>query len=188
MIFKKSTSVIVLTYLTLLGCSSSEPMKETSIGDIPEWILNPYVEGGIATSDCVLFSGNMSIDRKQAIAQARVLLSAEIESRVAGMDETYQDKIQVNGESTSGSTFSSVSKQITDQTLIGSRTIRTDVVSISGKDNLCVLVGIEEGQTRELYESLLNATQRNLSPEDDSVLYQEFKAERAQARLQEAIQ
>ncbi len=187
MTYKKSFAV-GLSVLALFACSSSEPLEETSVGDIPEWILNPNIEDGIAVSDCVLFSGNMSIDRKQAIAQARVLLAAEIETRVKGLDETYQDKVQVNNESTSGSTFASVSQQITEQTLVGAKAIKTDIVDISGKDNLCVLVGMQSGETRDLYEKLVKASNKNLSPQDDDVLYQEFKAERAQGRLKEALE
>lgn len=187
MILRKRTLSIALAITYLAGCSSSEQIQDTSVGQIPQWILSPTIENGIAVSDCVLFSGNMSIDRKQAIANARVLMAGEIESKVEGLDETYQDKIQVNGESTSGSSFSSVSKQVTEKTLVGSRTKRTDIVNIAGKDNLCVLMGIEEGETRELFERLVKSSNRNLSPSQEDVLYQQFKAKQARERLKEAV-
>lgn len=184
---KNSYNAILLASFTLFGCSSNESVNEASVSSIPKWILNPQIENGIATSDCVLFSGNISIDRKQAIAQARVQLSAEIESRVAGLDETYQDKIQINGESTSGSSFSSVSKQLTEQTLVGSQTVKTDIIDISGKDNVCVMVAIKEGGTQELYNNLIKASNKKLSPDDEEVLYTEFKASRAKERLNDAL-
>ena len=70
--------------LFLFACSSND-VQETSIGDIPEWVMSPSIENGIAVSDCTIYSGNLSIDRKQAIANARVLLAAEIESKVESL-------------------------------------------------------------------------------------------------------
>ena len=169
-----------------VGCSS-QSVQETSAGDIDDWILNPSIENGIAVSDCVLFSGNMSVDRKQAIANARALLAGEIEVKIESLDETYADKTQLDDKTSSGTSFSSVSRQVTEKTLKGSRTYKTDIVEISGKDNLCVLLGIEEGKTKELFDGLVSASNKTLSPNDESVLFQQFKAQKARERLDEAL-
>lgn len=166
----------------IVGCSTSG-IQETSIGDIPEWVMSPNIENGVAVSDCVIFSGNMSIDRKQAIANGRTLLAAEIESRVESLDETYTDKNQINNESTSGTSFSSVSRQYVNQTLSGSRTLKTDIIDIDGKNNLCVMVGIEEGKTKELFDTIVKASNRKITPDNEDVLYQQFKAGQARDRL-----
>tara|TARA_R110001583_G_scaffold194641_1_gene366071 strand:- start:3291 stop:3854 length:564 start_codon:yes stop_codon:yes gene_type:complete len=166
----------------IVGCSSNG-VQETSIGDIPEWVMSPKVENGIAVSDCTIFSGNFSIDRKQAIANGRTLLAAEIESKVESLDETYTDKSQIDNESTSGTSFSSVSKQYVNQTLTGSRTLKTDIIKIDGRDNLCVMVGIEEGKTKELFDAIVKASNRKLSANSEDVLYQQFKAQQARDRL-----
>ncbi|MGR0278166.1 hypothetical protein ACUM5Y_03845 [Marinomonas dokdonensis] len=171
--------------LFLFACSSND-VQETSIGDIPEWVMSPSIENGIAVSDCTIYSGNLSIDRKQAIANARVLLAAEIESKVESLDETYTDKNQIDNESTSGTSFSSVSRQYVNQTLNGSRTLKTDIIDIDGQNNLCVMVGIEEGRTKELFDAIVKASDRKLSADDEAVLYQQFKAQQARERLDAA--
>ncbi|MDB4838009.1 hypothetical protein OAH87_06030 [Marinomonas sp.] len=168
----------------IVGCSSND-VQETSIGDIPEWVMAPNIENGIAVSDCSIYSGNLSIDRKQAIANARVLLAAEIEAKVESLDETYTDKSQIGDSSASGTSFSSVSKQYVNQTLTGSRTLKTDIIDIDGRNNVCVMVGIEEGKTKELFDAIVKASDRQLSAKSEDVLYQQFKADQARDRLAE---
>ncbi|WP_160060417.1 hypothetical protein [Psychromonas sp. L1A2] len=179
-----SLSAIVL----LSACSSSEPIQETVVGDIPSWILNPQVEDGIAVSECVLWSGNMSIDKQQAIANARASLAQRIETRVNGMDKTYRDKIEVASAAESGSTFSSVSKQITQQTLIGTSSLKTDIVKIADKNNLCVLVGVGQESTKAIFENLVNASERPMNSGQKDLLYQEFKAQRADLQLDKELE
>ncbi|WP_028862471.1 LPP20 family lipoprotein [Psychromonas aquimarina] len=177
-------NILSLSAIALLAaCSSGTPEEETSVGAIPSWILNPQVEDGIAVSECVLFSGNMSIDKQQALANARTSLAQRIETRVSAMDKTYRDKIEVASGVESGSTFSSVSKQVTQQTLTGTNPIKTDVVKIADKDNLCVLVAVGQDSTKDIFESLINAAKRPMSAQQKDVLYQEFKAQRAEQQL-----
>jgi len=186
--FKKVNLLNLSAIVLLSACSSSDPMQETVVGDIPSWILNPQVEEGIAVSECVLWSGNMSIDKQQAIANARTSLAHRIETRVSAMDKTYRDKVEVASGVESGSTFSSVSKQVTQQTLIGTNPIKTDIISIADKDNLCVLVAIGQASTKAIFDGLIDAAQRPMNTGQKDALYQEFKAQRADLQLDQALQ
>lgn len=169
--------------LLLTACSSTTPMEDTAVGEIPSWILNPQVEDGIAVAECVLFSGNMSIDKQQAMANARTSLAQRIETRVSAMDKVYRDKMEVASGVESGSTFSSVSKQITQQTLVGTSSLKVDIVTIAEKDNLCVLVAIGQQATKSIFDELVNEAGRPVNAEQNEVLYQEFKAQRAEEQL-----
>jgi len=171
----------------LVACSSSS-IESTSVGDIPTWVLNPEVEEGIAVSECVLFSGNMSIDKQQAVANARTSLAQRIETRVSAMDKSYRDKIEVASGVESGSTFSSVSKQVTQQTLVGTSPIKTDITKIAGKDNLCVLVAIGQQSTKDIFDTLINEAQRPMTATQKDVLYAEFKAQRAEEQLDKELE
>ncbi|KPU83600.1 hypothetical protein JI57_00780 [Psychromonas sp. PRT-SC03] len=172
-----------LSTLFLLGACSSNTIEETSVGDIPSWILNPQVEEGIAVTECVLFSGNMSIDKQQALANARTALAQRIETRVSALDKSYREKIEVKTGVQSGSTFSSVSKLVTEQVLVGTTPLKMDITKIAGKDNLCVLMGIGESSTKVLFENLVKKADRPLNANQEDVLYQEFKAKRANDEL-----
>lgn len=188
MIMLKIKSLLSLSTIVLLtACSSSEPVQETAVGDIPGWILNPQIDDGIAVSECVLWSGNMSIDKQQAVANARTSLAQRIETRVSAMDKTYRDKIEASSGVESGTTFSSVSKQVTQQTLVGTNPIQTDIVNIADKTNLCVLVGIGQQSTQAIFDELISASERTVNGQQKDILYQEFKAERADIALDKEI-
>lgn len=186
--FKKIHLLSLPAVALLSACSSSEPTQQTVLGEIPSWILNPQVEEGIAVSECVLWSGNMSIDKQQAIANARTSLAQRIETRVSALDKTYRDKVEVTSGVESGSTFSSVSKQVTQQTLTGTNPIKTDIVKIADKDNLCVLVAIGQASTKAIFDGLVNASERPMNAEQKDVLYQEFKAQRAELQLDQELE
>ncbi|WP_258546811.1 hypothetical protein [Psychromonas sp. B3M02] len=185
----KIKSLLSLSTIVLLtACSSNEPVQETAVGDIPGWILNPQIDDGIAVSECVLWSGNMSIDKQQAVANARTSLAQRIETRVSAMDKTYRDKIEAASGVESGTTFSSVSKQVTQQTLVGTNPIQTDIVNIADKTNLCVLVGIGQQSTQAIFDQLISASERTVNTQQKDILYQEFKAERADLALDKEIE
>lgn len=184
-----SLKLLSLSSLVFLAaCSSTPPVETTSVGKIPSWVLNPQVEDGIAVSECVLFSNNMSIDKQQALANARTALAQRIETRVSAMDKSYRDKVEVASGVESGSTFSSVSKQVTQQTLVGTNPIKTDIIQIAGNDNLCVLVAIGQQSTKDIFDQLVGAAERPMSADQKDVLYAEFKAQRAEEQLDKELE
>ncbi|MDA7745902.1 hypothetical protein N8878_01035 [Psychromonas sp.] len=183
--FKKVNLIALPAILLLTACSSSNPTQETVVGQIPSWILNPQVEDGIAVSECVLWSGNMSIDRQHAISNARTALAQRIESRVSALDKSYRDKVEVTSGAESGSTFSSVSKQITEQTLVGTTALKTDIVKIAKKDNLCVLVAIGQQSTKKVFDELIKAADRPMNSSQKNELYQQFKSQQTEKMDQE---
>lgn len=184
----KKVNLLSLSAIVLLSaCSSSEPTQETVVGDIPSWVLNPQVEDGIAVSECVLWSGNISLDKHQAIANARASLAQRIQTHISIMDKAYRDKIEAVSGSESGSTFSSVSKQVTQQTLVGTSPLKTDIVNIEERKNLCVLVGIGQESTKVLFDDLVKAAERPMNDDQKDILYQEFKAQRADLNLDKGL-
>jgi hypothetical protein len=125
----------------------------------------------------------MSIDKQQAVANARVSLPLRIETRIRAMDKNYKDKVDIASGVESGATFSSVSKQVTELMLSGSTAIKTDIVEIAGKDNLCVLVAVGQESTKEIFENLVTNAKRPMTVQQKDLLYAEFKAQRAEQQL-----
>jgi hypothetical protein len=181
-------NIISLSAIALLTACSSNPTQSTSVGDIPSWVLNPQVEDGIAVAECVVFSGNMSIDRQEAMANARASLAQRIETKVSVLDKTYKEKVTGMGSSaSSGSTFSSVSKQVTQQTLNGTTPLKTDIIKIQEKDNYCILVGIGQASTKELFDSLVAQSKRPMDDEQKALLFDAFKSQKAAEQLDEEL-
>lgn len=170
------------------ACGSTEKTEDTSpISNLPKWILNPHVDGGIAATDCVKYSGNISIDKKMASANSRLALAQQIDIRVEGLDKTYSNRTDSNDDTTTGNSFSSVSKQLTKQKLTGSRVVQSDIVKIAGKDHFCVLTTLEPKATTELFNDILKQSKRSINPADEKFLYQEFKAKKAEQSLEKEI-
>ncbi|MBL4942354.1 MAG: LPP20 family lipoprotein [Colwellia sp.] len=193
---KAQKFIIVAAMTTIIAaCGSSAKKTEPEVKEtnslttgIPAWVLNPVVEDGIAATDCVKFSGNLSIDQKMATANGRLSLAQQIETRVEGLDKTYANRTDSNEELTTGATFSSVSKQLTKQTLSGSRAIKSDIIDIAGKQHFCVLTTLSPSATKELFNALVKGSKRSVNPQDEKFLYQEFKAHKAEQSLEKEIQ
>jgi hypothetical protein len=185
------TQKIILTALIATVISACGATKKTEIvsppSNIPSWVINPVIKDGIAATDCVTFSGNMSVDKKMATANSRLALAQQIDTKVEGLDKTYSNRADVNDDTTVGNNFSSVSKQLTKQELKGSRVIKSDLVKISGKDYLCVLTTLSPKATAGLFEAIIKQSQRLVNPQDEKFLYQEFKAHKAEIDLDKEI-
>ncbi|NTS77418.1 LPP20 family lipoprotein [Catenovulum sp. SM1970] len=188
---KASKLLLAATVATVLaGCSSapdSTKASESKAG-IPDWVLNPKVENGIAAADCVKYSGNISLDRKIVTANTRLALAQQIETRVQGLDKTYARRTDSNEETSVGMNFSSVSKQITNQKLNGSQVVKTDIINIGDKDHYCALMTLNPEQTKLLFADILKQSQRSIDPQQEKFLYEEFKAFKAEQDLDKAIE
>ncbi|CAH9055200.1 hypothetical protein PSECIP111951_01192 [Pseudoalteromonas holothuriae] len=182
----------LITTLVLAGmltaCSSTDENGASSPRvNIPDWVLSPIIEDGIAAADCVKYSGNISVDQKMAVANSRLALAQQIEVRIEGLDKTFSNRTDANDATSVGSTFSSVSKQLTKQTLNGSRVVKADVVDISGKDYFCALTTLSPELTKTLFKDLVKTAKPSIDPRDEQFLYQEFKAFKAQQDLEKEI-
>lgn len=178
----KLSTVIAIT-AALAACGTTPETPNELNANIPDWVLSPSVEDGIAAAACVSASGSMTTDKAQATALSRVDLAQQIGTRVQSLDKTYQERIDVDGQAQVGSTFTSVSKQLTEQSLTGSRVIKTSYANFDGKNQLCVLTALGSSSTKELFENILKDSQRAVTPDQERVLYQEFKAYKAQDEL-----
>jgi len=191
----KTQKLIIAAAMTTLlaACGSTDnqatpELKTNSLtASIPQWVLNPIVEGGIAATDCVKFSGNLPVDKKMATANGRLALAQQLETRIEGLDKTYSNRTESNDDTTVGATFSSVSKQLTKKTLVGSRVIKSDIIDIAGKQHFCVLTTLSPSVTKHLFDAIVKESGRSINPQDEKFLYQEFKAHKAEQSLEKEI-
>lgn len=177
------TSVIAVAALTMAACSSTGSFQS----DIPEWVLAPQIENGIASTECVESSNNFTVDRNMATSLARASLVQQIRLKVQVMDKTYNERIDASGQSVTGSTFSSVSRQVANMSIQGAEMTKSDIVEINGQPNVCVQVALNPERTTMLLQEVVAKSGRELSIDDESVLYQEFKAYKAQQELEQAL-
>jgi hypothetical protein len=188
----KKKIIGVTCAVLMTACASTEQAADTNqsqqgAGGLPQWVMNPYIDDGFASAQCVPYSSNMSIDRQLAVANARTDLAQQLETKVAVLDKVFRERTDVSSGVSSGSTFSSVAKQLTQQTLIGTRAERVEFVEIDGKKNLCVLVTMGRDKTLALFDNMLAASERQVQPDTREVLLQQFKGAQAQQELNEEM-
>lgn len=179
--------------LILVGCATAPKEKAPEApptAALPSWVANPTIEDGIASSECVPWSGDMSLDRAEAVAKARADLAKQIEIKVKAMDKTYARKVKTAGGVASGGVFESVSKQVTNRNLNATQVNKVDVVKINNADHLCAMVVFGRAANRRLFDDLINTSQvvQQISPQDESAMWEEFKAFKAQQELDKETQ
>lgn len=142
---------------------------------IPAWVLNPNVKQGLAAVDCVEFSGSISIDAKLASSNARLALAQQINTQVSSVDETYDSRVSAGKDTKINSRFSSISKQITKQSLTGSKITQSDIVKISGKDYFCSMAVLSQAKTEQLFNELVKKSNLKLDKSTQAQLETKFK-------------
>ncbi len=172
------------------GCSGTEEREAESpdISGVPEWVTSPSYRDGIAATECLPKSGNFSLDRKEAVANARQALAQQIDLKVEAMDKTYQRRTRAEEEADTGSSFESVSRQVTEARLNGSRVVRTGYFDLGGETSLCVMVAFGDSQMEEIFDGVIEASGREVTGQDEEILYQEFKAKQAQQEMERALE
>jgi hypothetical protein len=167
--WKHILPLLLLGLGLLAGCGSPSQKSTAGMGEIPEWVANPQVKQGIAVTECVPASDNYSLDRKEAVANAR------------------QRRIQADDETTTGTTFETVSKQLTEQTLKGSVPKKHAYEMLNEEKHMCVLLTMGGSQMEKFFDQLMKRSNANVSPQDEEILYQEFKAKQAQEEMKEEL-
>jgi uncharacterized protein YcfL len=181
----KKYLMVASALLLVGGCSSTQEPQSTPLSkndSVPNWVLMPTHENGLASSNCVLWSGNMAASRAQAIANARADLATQINTKAMVMDKLVNQQTQEDETSSTSSSFAQVSKQIAEQSLVGAIPKEIAFARIDDKKQLCVLVVMEN--TKPLFDKLLQQSGKKLNPNDEAVLYSEFKNQKTMEELE----
>jgi len=176
------TSVIALG---VAACSSApakvEKMAECvfpgSDKEAPLWVCDAPVEGMTvgAVGSAAKSDAGIAFMKQMAATEARVQLAQNMKVQVQNMIKQYAETTGAASAETVDRVNTSVTKQITDQTLQGTRIFR----SIVGPDGtMYVLVGLDEAGAQKLTETAVKTSMNN-----DQAAWQQFKAQKGQDEL-----
>jgi hypothetical protein len=147
----------------------------------PGWVCDEPVKGVevAAVGTAEKSAAGLSFMKNMARTDARVQLAQRMKVHVQNMVKQYAETTGAATTETVDKVNTSVTKQITDQTLVGTRTFKTRT---SPKGTLYLLLGMDE-------KSAATATQEALrtSMNNDAALWQQFKAEKGQDELAASI-
>jgi hypothetical protein len=171
-----------------VGCANGPAETSKTASGVPSWVMNPMPSDpeGIADVSCVSDSGNLTVDRQAAVANARTALAQQVNMKVQAMAETYVNRTDAQGGTATGSQFEQVGRQISQQTLSGSRANKVDFVDINGKRQLCAVVELSLKQ-KDLFDKIVKASGAKLQPDQEVALFEQFKAGQARERMDSAI-
>lgn len=177
-----------LTVSALLAGCGSDPKKEVVADCVfpdatekaaPGWICDEPVPG-LGTDVYAVGSADKSAAghdfmKQQAATSARVQLAQRMKVKVNNMIKQYVETTGTADAETVDKTLTSVSKQITSETLAGTKIYKT---RYSPNGNLYVLLGIDPTNVAKISEAALKTSMKN-----DQALWQQFKSKQGQDEL-----
>lgn len=143
----------------------------------PLWVCDAPVEGISvgAVGSAQKSDAGVSFMKQMAATDARVQLAQNMKVQVQNMIKQYAETTGAGSKETVDRVNTSVTKQITDQTLQGTKIFR----SITGSDGtMYVLVGLDEASAQKLTESAIKTSMGN-----DQAAWQQFHAQKGQDEL-----
>jgi hypothetical protein len=175
----------VIMVLLLTGCGSDEVKEaapdcvfpDSPATDAPGWVCDEPVEGvevsavGVAEKT----AAGHSFMKNMAATDARVQLAQSMKVHVQNMVKQYAETTGSADAETVDKVNTSVTKQITDETLVGTKIFKTRT---SPNGTLYVLLGMDAAMAAQATENAIKTSMGN-----DKALWQQFKAQKAQDEL-----
>lgn len=187
----KITNVLLVSVMALgLAACGSNPVASQKVADCvfpntqesaPGWICDEPVEGVAvsAVGSAEKTAAGIDFMKQMAATSARVQLAQRMKVQVANMIKQYAETTGAGKDETVDKVNTSVTKQITNETLVGTRIFK----SRQGPDGtMFVLVGLDEASAQKLTESAVKTSMNN-----DRALWQKFQAGKSQDEMAAAI-
>lgn len=179
-----------LAMSVLLAACGSEEVKQTALEcafpdapstAAPGWVCDEPVEGVevSAIGSAEKSAAGTAFTKNMAVTDARVQMAQAMKVHVQNMVKQYAETTGAASSETVDKVNTSVTKQITDQTLTGTKPYRS-IVSPNGV--MYVLVGMDGGMAAKATEEAVRTSMNN-----DKALWQQFKAQKGQDELAAAI-
>lgn len=179
-------SICAVTMSALLAACGSDEVKQAApdcvfpdepSASAPGWICDEPVEGvtvaavGVAEKS----AAGHSFMKNMAATDARVQLAQSMKVHVQNMVKQYAETTGAADTETVDKVNTSVTKQITDETLVGTKIYKTRT---SPNGSLYVLLGMDASVAATATENALKTSMNN-----DKALWQQFKAQKGQDEL-----
>lgn len=188
---KLSISILMaLAAVALSACSSAPKPAQLSVDqcrfpgtdkEAPGWVCDEPVPGWAVTApgSAELTSAGLSFQRQMAMTDARVQLAQQMKVHVTNMIKQFAETTGSGDAESLDKVNTSVTKQITDQTLSGTRAIKS---ATAPNGRYYVLVGLDDKAVEEMTKVAIKTSMDN-----DRALWQKFQAKKAQDELAEEI-
>lgn len=170
----------------IAGCSSAPAKEKVAVADCvfpgsdkeaPGWVCDQPVDGipVAAVGSATKSDAGLDFMKQMAATSARVQLAQNMKVQVQNMIKQYAETTGAGSKETVDRVNTSVTKQITDQSLQGTKILK----SRTGPDGtLYVLMGLDTASAQQLTEAAIKTSMGN-----DQALWQQFKAKGGQDEM-----
>jgi hypothetical protein len=143
----------------------------------PGWVCDEPVEGVevSAVGSAQKSGAGHSFMKQMAATDARVQLAQRMKVQVRNMIKQYVETTGAADQETVDKAMTSVTKQITNETLVGTKIFKTRT---SPTGTLYVLLGMDPAGVEAAAETAIKTSMKN-----ERALWQQFKAQKAQDEL-----
>lgn len=176
----------VLTSGLLSACGGGQVTMACTFPDSPSieapgWICDEPVEGVevSAMGSVAKSAAGTSFMKTQAVTAARVQLAQNMQVEVSNMVKNYVETTGIGDNQTVDKVSTSVTKQITSQTLNGSRIYKTRT---GPSGTIYVLVGMDPAAVAKTAKTAITSSMGK-----DKALWQQFRSKKAQDELADEI-
>jgi len=177
---KKFMLNALVLLLLILGCASKGTTKVGEV-EIPDWYLNPPTSEDYIYGKATATSQDLQLAIDKAKQGARLDIAENLESHIMGLVKKFDEEVGGVEESELLTQFTQVSKNVVDQTLVGSRENKTKVKEEGSGFRAFVLMEFPIGKARE---ELL----KQLSSAENENLYTRFRASQSFQELKEEVE
>ena len=182
----KKLNLLLFSAVALGIAACSTPAKKEATAECvypgtdksaPLWVCDAPVEGMTvgAVGTALKSDAGPAFMKQMATTDARVQLAQSMKVQVQNMIKQYVEATGAATKETVDRVNTSVTKQITDQTLQGTKVFRS-IVAPDGA--MYVLVGLDEPSAQKLTESAIKTSMGN-----DQAAWQQFRAQKGQDEL-----
>lgn len=182
---KKLLVLLVAVLLSAAGCggkNSSASLKANScLKNAPAWVLAGGAEGGIsAVGSAQVSKAGLNFARNEALANGRDELARIMELKVTNMFKNFTQTTGIGDDATVDKVSANVSRQISRQTISGSR--QKDTWFSESCNELFVLVVADANSIEKEIKNQAVSSYRN-----EQALWQQIQAQNAMKEMDQAI-
>lgn len=182
----KITNALLISTVVLGLAACAQPKKPDAVVECafpnsdkaaPLWVCDAPVEGVAvsAVGSHPKTAAGIDFMKQQAATSARVKLAQQMKVHVQNSIKQYAETTGAGDKETVDQVYTATTKQITDQTLVGTKIFR----SAQGPDGaMYVLLGMDEASTQKLTEVAIKTSMNN-----EKALWQKFQAGKAQDEM-----
>lgn len=148
----------------------------------PAWVCDNPVEGvevSAVDSAEITPGAGISFAKNMAATAARVQMAQALKVHVSNLVKQYLEVTGTVNDSTVDKVDTSVTNQVTDQTLVGTKRYKSIV---SPNKVVYVLIGMDPTAAAQATQEVVRSSMNN-----DKALWQQFKAQKGQDELAAAI-